>query len=65
MSGDVKSDFLKSYEGFENVRLLLKGTYNTGAKPMQLGWSLMNNDVKLDHYVDTSKDYGTVMNMTW
>lgn len=34
MAGDVKSDFLKKYEGFENVRLLLKGTYNTNATPM-------------------------------
>lgn len=25
----------------------------------------MNNDVKYDQYVDTSKDYGSTVNMTW
>ena len=47
------------------MRLLAKTTLNTNATPMAIGLSYMTDTVKFDKYVDTSKDYGIVCNMTY
>jgi len=68
-SGEVayecKSDYLKQFEGFENVRLLGKGALNKNQIPLTAGVSFMNNSVKFDWYNDLSKDYGATMNYTY
>lgn len=56
---------MQQYEGFENVKLLLKYNFNTNATPASVGWSFMNDTVKTDHYVDLSGGHGSVMNITW
>jgi len=62
---DVKSDFLKSYEGLEHVRVITKGCYNTNATPWSLGFSYMNDTVKTDLLVDTSGDHSATANFNW
>lgn len=52
----------QQYEGFENVRVLNKVTLNTNGTPMALGASYMSDSMKSDVLVDTSKDYGMVIN---
>jgi len=46
MACKMDFDFLKSYEGLENVRLLTRGTYNNNVKAGQMGFSFLNDKVK-------------------
>lgn len=43
----------------------MKGGFNTNATPFKLGWSYMSDSLKVDHYQDTSKDYGCEINCSW
>lgn len=62
---DCKMDYLKQFEGFENVRLLAKGTINKNQTPYTMGLSYMNDTVKYDLYQDMSKDYSATQNITY
>lgn len=65
MACDMKFDFLKSYEGLENVRLLAKGTYNSNATPGSFGFSFLNDTVKYDQLMETTGNNGMKINCTY
>jgi len=54
----------QQFEGLEYVRLLCKGTMNTNGTPLSVGASYLSGSLKGDLMVDTSKDYGMVINYT-
>lgn len=62
---DCKWDYLKQFEGFENVRILGKGACNKNQVPLALGFSYLTDTFKYDCYQDCSKDYGMTFNSTY
>lgn len=62
---DGKSDYLKQFEGFEDVRLLSNVQYNTKALPMAFGFSYMPKTFKFDTLIEVSGNNKMITNWSW